>query len=572
MKHLTGPQGALMPRSKKVLFLLTVAAFFIPATFDPTTASSSQDKGSLSQDHKILHTLTRLGFGPRPGDMQSVRDMGLTAYIESQLHPEDIADKECDLILAGYPTLAMSSQELYKAFPPAKLTTKNPDGKRSNQKIKKILQELAEAKLARAVKSERQLNEVMVDLWYNHFNVTFQKNLCKWLVTSYERDTIRPHALGRFRDLLGAVAHSPAMMAYLDNAQSSVDTRFVPEDLVMENKAMAAMMDKAKANNKKMGLNENYARELMELHTLGVDGGYTQDDVINAARVLTGWSLVGAKPAKMSGKVPMMSGNRRGSGKVKVMQQPFTFIFRPTMHDPGDKTVLGKKFGPNDGMREGEELLDMLARHPHTAAFIATKLCRRFVSDDPPAALVKRVAQRFLATDGDIKETLRALFGSPEFFDQANFRSKVKSPFEFMVSALRATDAEVDQPARLVQVLAQMGEPPFLCEPPTGYSDNSSAWVSSGALLDRTNFSMALFSHSDKSPAHAQIEQTQGSDQELVESLYAFLLHGTVSDSTKHILANKLKDPGTDDTSRSGDSRAVRLAALVMSSPDFQRR
>ena len=364
---------------------------------------------NLTYAQKVLQVLNRLSFGPEPGDIAHVRHIGIKAYIEEQLHPETIDDSRCDNDLKTIPTLSMTAYQLYQAYPPAKAAAlgekPNPDQvKAANQHIREILDQLTQAKLTRILESQRQLQEVMVDFWFNHFNVTFQKNRDKWFITPYEQDAIRPYALGKFRDLLGAVAHSPAMLEYLDNVNSSVDARYVPADEMDEYPQMEKMMDQPMSADgkpkKSMGLNENYARELMELHTLGVDSGYTQDDVIQVARALTGWSIQGqGKP---------------GQNDVDP-DQVFQFKFRERMHDLGPATILGQAFDGTQGEAEGEAVLDLLAKNPATAHFIATKLCRRFICDDPPPALVNRVAQRFLDSGGDIRETLRAIFYSKEF-------------------------------------------------------------------------------------------------------------------------------------------------------------
>ena len=337
--------------------------------------------------------------------------------------------------------------------------------------------ELMQAKLLRAIYSERQLDEVMTDFWFNHFNVFIGKGPDRYLVTSYERDVIRPHALGKFEDLLVATAKSPAMLFYLDNwlsvgPQSDVALgirrnpyprpryrRFPPPPPPRQAKG------KGKRNS---GLNENYGRELMELHTLGVNGGYTQRDVTEVARVLTGWTI--DQPQKGGG-----------------------FKFEEKMHEPGTKIVLGHKIKQH-GEKEGMEVLHLLAHHPATARFISTKLAMRFVSDDPPPALVDEMAQTFLKKDGDIHEVLKTMFKSPAFWSDDVYRAKVKTPLEFVASAVRATGADVSDALPLARQLNTLGMPLYGMQPPTGYSMKSDAWVNSSALLGRMNFSLALMS------------------------------------------------------------------------------
>ncbi len=315
---------------------------------------------------------------------------------------------------------------------------------------RRVFNEMAEAKVLRAVYSERQLEEVLVDFWFNHFNVFARKGQTEIYVGEYEREVIRPRVLGKFRDLLGATAKSPAMLVYLDNWQSAVPNARLPID----------------RPQRPRGLNENYARELLELHTLGVDGGYTQEDVVNVARAFTGWTV----------------GRPDQSG----------FRFAPPMHDRGTKKVLGHTIKSGGGIEDGEQVLDILARHPSTARHIALKLAQRFVSDTPPATLVDRAARTFQSSGGDLREVVRLIVTSPEFFDPSVRMAKVKTPFEFVASALRAGEAEIQSSLGVIRALADMGMPLYLCQPPTGYADTADAWVSSGALVSRINFAVAL--------------------------------------------------------------------------------
>jgi uncharacterized protein (DUF1800 family) len=431
-------------------------------------ASSAPKLPPLSKQQQYIQVLNRLTFGPRPQDFAHVNKIGVKAFIEEQLHPEKIDDSACDQLLAQYPDLLESSWDLFQKYPPANILMVNgipqkndnvneEQKKEANQKVRTILKQMDAAKLTRVLYSQRQLQEVMTDFWFNHFNVTFEKNRIKWLLPGYERDVIRANAMGNFRDLLGAVAHSPAMLDYLDNAVSTVDPRYIPSAEMGEYPMMADMV-KTKPNGKpkkNIGLNENYARELMELHTLGVDSGYTQQDVIEVARVLTGWSFDGPN---IMAKYPYNANP----------DDVFRFKFREKMHDRGTKTVLGEKFGPDQGELEGNAVLDMLCQQPATAHFIAAKLCRRFVSDNPPESLVKNVAAVFLKTKGDIRSCLRTIFYSKEFMDPRNYRAKVKTPLEFVASAIRVTNGQLTQPEKATQTLNLMGENLYLCEPPTG--------------------------------------------------------------------------------------------------------
>jgi uncharacterized protein (DUF1800 family) len=420
------------------------------------------------------HALDRLAYGPLPGQSEAVAKAGVAAWIRSQMSPAALDDAQVEAKLRELPTLAMTVPELLREFPRpqdvAKANGIEKDGLETREKLKELIppakrpavieQQLAAAKLVRAVESRRQLQEVLVDFWFNHFNVFDGKGEDRWMVGAYERDAIRPHVFGRFRDLLGATASHPAMLFYLDNWTST------------------------REGFNGRGLNENYARELMELHTLGVDGGYTQQDVREVARCFTGWSIVPPRAAANAQA-------RRGAARDLP---PGSFVFRSAAHDAGEKHVLGAVIHAGGGREDGERVLDLLAAHPSTARFVAEKLCRRFVSDDPPAALVTRVADVFRATDGDLRSVYAAIFSSKEFWSDAARGAKTKTPLELAASAVRALGGSVD-PARalpLAQQVALMGQPLYKCQPPTGYADTAEAWVSAGMLVNRIAFGAAL--------------------------------------------------------------------------------
>jgi uncharacterized protein (DUF1800 family) len=389
----------------------------------------------------VHHLLNRIGFGPRPGDIDRVRTTGVEKYLDQQLDPDRIADSAVEERLASLSTIHMSTADLmarYQRPGPARILQARPMAENVPQQI---LLELQAQKLIRAVHSQRQLREVMTDFWFNHFNVFWGKNADRWLTTNYEMHAIRPHVLGKFKDLLMATAKSPAMLFYLDNHLSSSIK----------------------------GINENYGRELMELHTLGVDGGYTQKDVQEVARAFTGWSI----------ERPQIKGE---------------FIFRPRLHDGGEKLVLGHKIN-SGGIRDGEAVIDILAKHPSTARFISTKLVRRFVSDDPPANLVRHVAEVYRKTDGDIGEMMRSILTSKEFDSREAAGAKTKTPFEYVTSAIRSLDGSVAGSAgtrQLAQSIARMGQPLYQCQPPAGYPDQGEHWMSNGAILERLNFAVSL--------------------------------------------------------------------------------
>jgi uncharacterized protein (DUF1800 family) len=418
-----------------------------------------------------------------------------------------------------------------------------------------VANELVEGKLLRAIYSDRQLQEVMTDFWLNHFNVFIGKGADHYLLTSYERDVIRPHALGKFEDLLVATAQSPAMLFYLDNwlsvGPNSDVANGIPKRANNDWKRRVRNNGQtSQSKGKRNGLNENYGRELMELHTLGVNGGYTQQDVTEVARVFTGWTL----------KQP-----KQGGG----------FTFEERTHEPGNKLVLGHRIKPK-GEKEGLEVLRILARHPSTAKFVSTKLAMRFVSDDPPQSLVDRMAQTFLKKDGNIRAVLKTMLDSPEFWAPDAYRAKVKTPLEFVVSAVRASGAEVTDAMPLAHQLQNMGMPLYAMQPPTGYSMKADAWVNSSALLGRMNFALALTSGKIKG-VQVDSEQLPGrSDpQQALAALENALLSGDVSKQTDDVIAARLQDSKIsrrklDDPARPPNSSLI--AGLLLGSPEFQRR
>jgi uncharacterized protein (DUF1800 family) len=407
---------------------------------------------------RVTHLLNRIAFGPALGDVERVRTLGLDRYIDQQLHPETLADVAVERRLERFETLTLSSRELATRYEQpllaARKVQKNGEDERSPeqrmlaQTANSVMLELSSQKLLRAVYSERQLQEVLTDFWFNHFNVDARKGPDRFLVTAYERDVIRPRVFGSFRDLLGATAKSPAMLFYLDNWMSTADS------------ARPAQSPTGKGARR--GLNENYARELMELHTLGVDGGYTQKDVTEVARAFSGWTI--DRP--------------RDGGD---------FRFAPRLHDDGDKIILGHSIPAGGGESDGERVLDQLAEHPSTARFIATKLARRFVSDTPPKGLVDRAAARFRQTHGDLREVVRTILVSKEFQSSQAFGAKAKTPFEFLASALRTAGTDVRDARPYVRAMQELGMPLYQCQPPTGYADSADAWINAGALVARMN-------------------------------------------------------------------------------------
>ena len=673
---------------QKLLLCLLAVCLAVPGGLLLAKEKRSKSKAAVPQmddDKRVIHALNRFTFGPRPGDVERVRAMGLDKWFEQQLHPDKIDDQALQARLSNFSTLAMSTRELVEKFPPPALVKavaegkapmprdpqeraiyqkqieiyqqrqaakqENPDAnpgdmdpqqmspeqqaerrrmrQEAEQKADAMLDmtpeqrmqelarmspqelrafnralspeqrqqfmndftpqqrealtamiapqqviagELQQGKLLRAVYSERQLDEVMTDFWFNHFNVFINKGVDRYLITAYERDVIRPNALGKFKDLLEATAKSPAMLFYLDNWLSvGPDSDFAkygpggqrrnqggfrrgrfggPQPRQNPN---AQRRQQQQAQNKRSGLNENYAREIMELHTLGVNGGYTQQDVTELAKILTGWTI----------KQP-----RQGGG----------FEFNERMHEPGDKTFLGQKI-KNGGEKEGEKVLEMLSRNPATARFISTKLAMRFVSDDPPQALVDRMADTFLKTDGDIREVLRTMYRSPEFWSPQSYRAKVKTPLEFVASAVRAGGVDVQNGMPLVQALNRMGMPLYGAQPPTGYSMKADAWVNSSALLNRMNLALAMGTGrlpGIKLAPDSPLTNTPSTDpMQTLALLENSILSGDVSRQTHETIEKQLNDPQVTGRRLDDSPRPVNagvIAGLILGSPEFQRR
>jgi uncharacterized protein (DUF1800 family) len=602
-----------------------------------------QTKRELTEARQVAHVLSRLTFGARPGDFERVKAMGVDAFIAQQLDPDSLDAGAVNAKLKRLPTLGMATPVIIEQYTPPKpavvpspVPAKTPDnstmpvqklvaqnspnplaqtppisanpnpgmmqnemqmeakkemgasGSQRPESMKApegmpkpgepqaaakptplpknpqmVVTELQRAKLLRAVYSERQLYEMMVDFWENHFSIFANKDDDRYFLTSYDRDTIRPFAMGRFRDLLGATAHSPAMLFYLDNWRSSV-LRPYPAT-------------KDKPTGADGGLNENYARELMELHTLGVDGGYTQTDVQEVARCFSGWTI--QKP------------NEQG-----------LFLYRPGLHDDGEKVVLGHKILAGGGIADGERVLDILATHPATARFVATKLARRFISDEPPQAVIDRAAAVFLKTDGSIRETLRAIVTSPEFFSTAAYRAKMRSPFEYVAAAMRALNAETDGDRPVLDAIGRMGQPVFGRITPDGYADRSDQWLSSGAMVARLNFAGALAANRIKGTKIDVTQLLSGVDEAKKDTVAARFIQltvsGDVSTGTRGVLEKTLRpEAAVSQTARApnppanvsvgydakvasqtaGAATAPRpyiaeLVTLLIGSPEFQQR
>jgi uncharacterized protein (DUF1800 family) len=625
----------------------------LPAADKKKTNSDPALKGlpitELNGDEAVQHALNRLAYGPRPGDVERVKRMGLAKWIEQQLNPKSIDDQAMEARLEQYPTLAMSTAQLMAEYPnpkqaaqpasaaqnkpaptPEQMAQRQADaaitsiaqemdrnsgaaGASANggqaegtmvagagnndvpspmktnpatpgawqrgalsvdpnavpraiaddsKRPARVVEELAMAKVTRAIYSDRQLQQVMDDFWFNHFNVYAQKGEVKWYLTSYERDVIQPNTLGKFKDLLTATAQSPAMLFYLDNFLSA-DPRAAERQA--QERAMRQAMRRGpygypsrpqpqQGQKKKQarGLNENYGRELMELHTLGVDGGYTQKDVTEVARCFTGWTIE----------------------KPQIIAK---FKFDDKLHDPDPKIVLGKKIHAG-GMKDGQQVIDLLVKNPNTAKFISTKLARRFVSDTPPPKLVERMSKSFQKSGGDIKEVMRTMIYSPEFWSKETYRAKIKTPYELVVSSVRALGTDVDTPMPLVQWVGRIGQPLYQCQPPTGYSDKAETWVNTGALLNRLNFSLALAGNKVRG-SRSDVNALLGSDssedpkQALGRAVQVFLVEaapGTVDTLQKQLENPQVVQAKLDDPVKQVDLGVV--TGLVLGAPEFQRR
>ena len=464
------PKGAVGISRRGALWLVFVLAALVSVQNRVWVAAAD-----LPADRAAVeHALNRLTFGPRPGQVEAVQTLGLAHWIEQQLNPSSIEDSALASRLAPLPERPGAINRL--AARNASPEERQEMQRMARQAARPEVQALASQKITRAIYSERQLEEVLVDFWFNHFNVFAGKGRTSTFLVDYERGAIRPHVWGTFRELLGATAKSPAMLFYLDN-WLSVDPK-AGEQLQNANNRRRLLRQGSGAQGADMpppqqqgprrsGLNENYARELLELHTLGVDGGYTQQDIVEVARALTGWSL-------------------------NNQQADEGFRFMPAMHDRGEKKVLGHTIRGGGGIEDGEKVLDIVAAHPSTARHIATKLVRRFVNDEPPAALVDKVAATFTKTRGDLRETVRTLVTAPEFYGTEHRHAKVKTPLLFVVSAVRSTGRDVRETRPILNALQQLGMAPYQCQPPTGYDDTADTWVSAGALVTRMNIAQQL--------------------------------------------------------------------------------
>lgn len=522
-----------------VLVIALLGAF---AVFSAFYTSSHSYKGisfpykvaGLTDRQAAAHLLSRFTYGATPGQVDAVVKMGLEKWFDQQLDAK-LNDDSLNQLINNFDAVTMSNEQLTEKYPRAGQVSQmivrsgviskdsiKTDKKEYREMVQNYMQQNGMApqqelfrqfinqKILRAAYTQNQLQEVMTDFWFNHFNVSLTKNQCAVYIPAYERDVIRPNVFGKFENMLVATAKSPAMLLYLDNFSSVGDGTQQPnrpqqrrqaallqQSMMADSSMMGGGMAQTKLPPKKQqqGLNENYAREVMELHTLGVDGGYTQQDVTQAARVLTGWTLY------PMGEKGYNNGIRKTIdrlGEDKLTKQGFVhdgdFLFAANKHDKGTKTVLGKKFGPDGGYQEGVELLDMLAHHPSTAKFITRKLAVRFVSDNPPQTLLNKMVKTFTEKDGNIKDVLLTMVSAPEFWSASSVREKTKSPFELAMGAVRSLHAKIGQPYQLYSWINKMGEKKYYYQAPTGFPDKSQYWINTGSLLSRMNFGLALAS------------------------------------------------------------------------------
>jgi uncharacterized protein (DUF1800 family) len=574
------------------LFLLTS---FLTGSSSVNSHKFPYRKAGLTERQAAEHLLDRFTYGATPGQVDAVVRMGLENWFSQQLEAE-LSDDSLNQRIGNYDAINLSNTDVCRVYPPGFVirsmaikdsviskdsVDKAVDKKAFNAQLQAYMdkkgfksdqdlyKQFIDQNILRAAYTNNQLQEVLTDFWFNHFNVSFFKGECAQFIPAYERDVIRPNALGKFDQLLLASAKSPAMLYYLDNFTSVGPPVVAPQKIADKPAAtgadMSMMMSSgntpATASKVKTltqpgknvnGLNENYAREVMELHTLGVDGGYTQQDVTQAARVLTGWTVY---PISDQAYGSAMKGLVAKIGENNLAQKGFVhegdFLFTPNRHDQGEKVVLGHRFpasnDPASGYQEGVDLLEMLAHYPSTARFICKKLAVRFVSDNPPQSLINKMAKSFTAHDGDIKQVLITMVSSPEFWDKKVLLTKTKSPFELAISSVRGLNADIEDPYPLFNWISRMGEKIYYYQAPTGFPDRGNYWINTGALLNRMDFSLALTSGQIagvKINLNAFTGNQQPESAQAAISTYSkLLLPGQDPDQTVRELAPLFNDP-----------------------------
>lgn len=659
---------------QKLFTAVALAALAAPILAIPSSGSAG-DKKALTQNQKALHVLNRLGFGARPGDVEKVKAIGVQKYIEQQLNASAIDDAVAEKKVSNLEVFNLSTAEVFAKYPNpgallraleggraavaqngqnANAAVKTPE-EMTDQERRERQQKLAEYyrkydlrpanqlqpqitanRVLRAVYSERQLQEVMVDFWQNHFNVFAGKAAVRWYIPSYERDVLRKNALGNFKDLVVGTAQHPAMLFYLDNfesvapnAQQANNAPGRLQQAIRSGNLTPQMRERMKerqgltdaqidqrikqAQNvqqrAKRGLNENYARELMELHTMGVDSGYTQKDIVEVARAFTGWTIADprgyrrAAAAEINGMEEQRLARLQRQAGIPDDIESGQFYFNERWHDKDTKTVLGQKVNEG-GMKDGLKVIDILVKSPATAKFIARKLAVKFVSDTPSDALVGRVAEAFTKSNGDIKSTLRAIFNDKEFWAPETYRAKIKTPMELAVSAIRTIGADTNSSPAVLAMLNKLGEVPYGYQAPTGYPDTAEDWVNTGALLERLNFAVALAGNQIPG-TRVDLKRFDAADKTaIMNNALAIVLDNDVSPATRATLLKQVAQPlpeakapaeADDDDAvevpnmrpqgqpgsrnrqarllaPSGNPDVFKVVSLVLGTPEFQRQ
>lgn len=613
-------------------------------------------EAGLTERQAAAHLLSRFSFGATPGEVDEVVKLGLEKWFTQQLNG-GLPDDSLQARLADYDAIKLTNAQASAIFPRPVQVLKMardegiiPKDSATDQERKDYKKQIAAyikdknyrrqgelfrqfigAKVLRAAYSNNQLQEVLTDFWFNHFNVSLTKRDCSLFIPAYERDVIRPNVTGKFENLLLASAKSSAMLLYLDNFTSVATNDDASKDdermrrrlkqmnASMDDSASKEMVQRIQKRKKNQGLNENYAREVMELHTMGVDGGYTQSDVTQAARILTGWTIYPMENSYGSGLKKIIE----KIGEDKLTERGFVhdgdFLFAMNRHDNKEKTVLGKRFPADGGYQEGVDLLKMLAHHRSTASFICRKLAIHFVSDDPPKSLVDKMAKTFLEKDGDIKEVLITMASAPEFWNQHVIRDKTKSPFELAISAVRALNADIQQPYQLFMWMDKMGQKIYYYQAPTGFPDKAQYWINTGALLNRMNFGLSIASrqmrgiktdllslnnfHEPESPSAALVtygklmmpeRDLTGTIRRLTPLLTQPLLDKKIEDAAdKSVVKSepvaKNEDAMAEDIMKEDDSKEkmqvgnkkndtntynmlAQVVGIIIGSPEFQRK
>ena len=634
-------------------FLLAFCGILFAAYIKPSPAAIKfpYKNAGLTDREAAAHLLNRFSFGQQPGDIDEVLKIGLEKWFIQQLAANQ-KDERLEKMLSSYDALNLSNAEVIKIYPKNaqvlrwairdgvihKDSVNLSDRKKYREQIAAymlekgykpqadLFRQLINQKILRAAYSNNQLKEVLTDFWFNHFNVSITKNISAEYIPAYERDVIRPHVFGQFSELLIATAKSPAMLFFLDNFSSSgtlENTRKpqngkgqgqMPSNAAMQmgdsTSMRAQIVSKLQENKKNQGLNENYAREVMELHTLGVDGGYSQLDVTQAARILTGWSVVPLENAYGAPLKKMIE--KAGEDNLKKRGFVFEgdFMFAANRHDRGSKTVLGKVFPANRGYEEGVELLNMLAQHPSTAKFISRKLAVRFVNDNPSEAMVERMTATFNEKNGNISEVLLSMVTSPEFWSKEALREKTKSPFELAMSAVRSLNADIKQPNQLNTWISKMGQKMYYYQAPTGFPDKGQFWINTGSLLNRMNFGLALASqripgikfdllalnnnHEPESSeaalmSYSKLIMPERNLDKTIERLKSMLNDPDLIKKVETAASqnNKMQDAVNEDlmmnekitdkkvnnsVKMAGDNMLAQVVGLILGSPEFQRK